>query len=209
MESSWKWGQIRVNLLGLHRQYIGVATWQELLPPRNKLTPPPSPPPVLRWFHTASLFWSRMSPTTRALPPELYLYIFGLLLRNDLLVLSLASHSIRQLAILYHFDRRFSHRSQAPLTCSWNPIHHRSQRAVNSCKNGHRICEFPNFSWCRLAHRWQVLCGTWGSISKQVWSNIARQGIKRKNLHYLPNFRIVNMNLISHCHRSQQLVNIG
>jgi hypothetical protein len=40
-----------------------------------------------------------MSPTTKALPPEIYLDIINLLPRDDQLMFSLASHSTRQLAI--------------------------------------------------------------------------------------------------------------
>jgi hypothetical protein len=40
-----------------------------------------------------------MSPTTKALPPEIYLDILDFLPQNDRLMFSLASHSTRQLAI--------------------------------------------------------------------------------------------------------------
>ena len=40
-----------------------------------------------------------MPPTTDVLPPELYLNIFDLLLRNDQLMFSLASHSTCQLVV--------------------------------------------------------------------------------------------------------------
>jgi hypothetical protein len=44
-----------------------------------------------------------MSPTTKALPPEIYLDILDLLSQNDQLMFSLASHSTRQLAVPYIF----------------------------------------------------------------------------------------------------------